>query len=82
MAEGYAPFEERVIWSPSHAGCLMIQRRYPIPSTAVAKAVGSAWVDWTSACEGEYPTLASAQAVNAVGKAMARLALWSVRGPA
>ena len=63
-----APYEERVVWSPEHGGCLMIQRRYRDADTSVAHAVGPGWHDWTSGCEGEYPTL-DAAAHRAVARA-------------
>ncbi len=38
-------YDERVVWSPECGGCLMFQRR-----------TKDGWVDWNSACEGEFPT--------------------------
>ena len=70
----FAPYEERVVWSPEHGGCLMIQRRYTDPGTSVARAVGPGWHDWTSGCEGEYPTL-DAAAQRAVARANDNLKL-------
>lgn len=66
-----AVFEERVVWSPAHGGCLMIQRRYLDPHTVVSRAVGPGWHDWTSACEGEYPTF-DQRARLAVAKGLAK----------
>lgn len=47
---------ERVVWSPKCGGCMMVQRKYNEVIDTVSRAVGvGTWVDWSSACEGEYP---------------------------
>lgn len=48
------PFLERVVWSPKHGGCLMVQRRYK-PSARPARFLGTGWLDWRSMGESEYP---------------------------